>query len=362
MTKAKLILLALVISAKCFAQTTVTRTVQANFDTLVTTTTVSSVTLKYKPPVTPPSTGTNPGGPVTKGATYNNQSNITITAKTFHAAGTDILTFNNCTNVTITWCSFDSGNVWGVVFNNCKNVIFMYNYGTKLCKMAAALNSQNVKFDHNQFLNLYEPTIYRGDFAHVFQFNNVTGAGNSISYNTIENIQGVAVHAHDLINCYNSSGIKGDSLLVIGNVMRGGQIDGGWPNSGDTGAGITFDNGAWFSCRNNVGVNPGCAFIQTNGTHSDAVIANNTGVSLIASKVAADGIIALGAKSRIQFNFNRINWLKKNGAHGIYSGGETGWWSGGQFPQSGIIFKGNNWFDQNLTADILPKQILTYHL
>lgn len=304
----------------------------------------------------------NPGGPVTPGATYNNQSNITISNKTFNAAKGDILTFNNCNTVHVTKCIFNNGNVWGCVFNNCQNVTFDFNYGEMLCKMAVAVNCQGVKFDNNQFLNLNEPILYKSDFAHVLQFNNVSGVGNSISGNIIENIYGKAVHPHDLINCYNSAGTKDSPLVVAFNKLRGGMVDGGWPNSGDTGAGITFDNGSFIDCHDNIGVNPGCAFIQTNGTHSDVNVHDNQGVSLIASKVAADGVIALGAKTRVAFSNLRINWLKYNNAHGVYAGGETGFWAGGAFPPAGVTMTNNNWFDQTLTADILPKQILTYHL
>lgn len=308
----------------------------------------------------------NPGGTPSKPVSYSGKSNFTISGLSFSGGTSDFLTLTNCSNVHITLCSFANANVWAINLSNCTNVTVDNCFFTMICKGVMAKGGSGINVINNQFLNLNEPVVYKGDFAHFVQFNGVTGAGNRINNNAFENIYGVAVHPHDLINCFNCAGTSADPLQVNNNVMRGGMVDGGWPGSGDTGAGITFDNGTNIICQGNKGVNPGCAFIQINtvsgGTHNNVIVSGNQGVSLIPSKVAADGIIALGTKVNVQINNNLINWLKYNGAHGVFAGGETGFWAGGKFPPVGITMTGNNWFDTTLTASILPSQIITYHL
>lgn len=361
MTKAKLILLALVISAKCFAQTTVTRTVQANLDTLVTTTSVSSVTLKYKPPVV---TSPNPGGTVIASTTYSNQSNINLTNRTING-GT--LVFNNCTNVVVNLCIFNGltgKNLYAVTFNNCTNVTCTNNFGTMYCKFVMVKGGSTINISNNQYLNLYEPVVYNGDFAHAIQFNGVTGAGNQIVNNTIENVPGQCVNPHDVINLVNCVGTSTSHVLVKGNRIRGGMINDNFGKG--TGAGITLDNGTYIDVVGNIGVNPGAAFIQANtyngGTHTNVLIDGNTTVSLIKSNVAADGYVALGSKTNVTISNNKANWINKNGKTGTnFPGGEVLMWFGGSANPAGIKLI-NNSFDQALTPAVLPDKLLTYHL
>lgn len=339
----------LLLSLSSFGQT-VTKAVLANLDTLVTTTTVKYDTLHYKQPI--------PGGVISPPATYSNQSNITISSKTFNGS---TLSFSNCSNVHITWCRFNGGtgtNLYAINFYNCTNVTVDYCYGTMYCKFVMVKGGIGIKVNNNQFLNLYEPVVYNADFAHAIQFNGVTGAGNQVTNNTIENTS-AAVHPHDIINLYNCSGTTASHILVSENVIRGGQTI-AWPTSGDTGAGITLDNGNYIDVTNNVGVNPGCAFIQVNGTHNNILVDNNKGVSLIVSKVSADCFIALGSKTNVTFSNNQANWLKRNGAYGVYPGGETGFWAGGGFPPSGITFVNNNWFNKALLPTVIPATLITY--
>lgn len=366
MTKAKLILLTLLIGARCFGQTTVTRVVQANLDTLVTTTTISSVTLKYKPPVvTPPNTGTNPGGAEFAGPySYSKQNNINISGKTLSGK---TLSFDGCSNITINLCAFNGGkgtNLYAINLNNCTNVNITNSFGTMYCDFVHAKGGSNIKINGNQVLNLYEPTIYASDFAHAIRFESVTGAGNEIQNNIIENVQGVAVNPHDIINLVNCAGTSASHLLVKGNKIRGGMVTDGFGKG--TGAGITLDNGTYIDVLNNIGVNPGAAFIQANtyngGTHLNVLIDGNTTVSLIKSNVAHDAYIGLGSKTNVTISNNKANWLKFNGATGTnYSGGEVLFWFGGSANPSGIKLI-NNSFDKTLTPAVLPVKLITYHL
>lgn len=321
------------------------RTILPNLDTLVTT----YDTLHYIRP--------NPGGAVIYSNTYNNVSNLTISNRTLNG-GT--LTFNSCSNIHITMCKLNGGmgtNAYAIVLNNCANVTVDYCYGTMYCKFIAVKGGSGIKTNYNQFRDLYEPALYGNDFAHAIQYNGVTGAGNQINNNRIL-ITNASVHPHDLINLYNCSGTSTGHIIVSGNISSGGQTV-AWPIPGDTGAGITLDNGSYIDVTNNIGVNPGCAFIQVNGTHSNILVDSNKGVSLIASQVSADCYIALGSKTNVIFSNNQANWLKRNGAYGIYPGGETGFWGGGGFPPAGIIFINNNWFNKSLSPAI-PNPLITW--
>lgn len=371
--------LLLLVTVTAYSQTTkiTSQHFNANGDTvlvttttqIVTTVTVDSVVKKYVKPAPPVVVVTNPGGPASRPVTYSNKSNFSINNLSFSGGTSDFITLSNCSNVHITLCRFSGADVWAINLQNCTNITIDNCFFTMVCKGVMAKGGSGIKVNNNQFLNLYEPgsvkaDAYKGDFAHFVQFNAVTGAGNQINLNRFENIHGQAVHPHDIINCFNCSGTAASPLQVIGNWIRGGQVDGGWPGSGDTGAGITFDNGAYILCQGNIGVNPGCAWIQINtangGTHSNVTIDSNVGVSLIASKVAADGIIAEGSKSNVTISNNHINWLKWNGAHGIYPGNETGYWNGSPTINPAITFTKNNWYDTNINASILPATIITY--
>lgn len=348
--KKLLILTFLIIFSKLAFGQTITRTILPNLDTLLTTITYD--TLKYRQSI--------PGGIISPSASYSNQSGITISNKTFNGT---TLSFSNCNNIHITMCRFNGGagaNLYAMNFYNCTNVTVDYCYGTMYCKFVMVKGGSGINISNNQFLNLYEPVIYNVDFAHVVQFNGVTGANNKITNNIIENIYGVAVHPHDLINLYNCSGTSTSHIIVNNNQIRGGQVDGGYPNSWDTGGGITLDNGNYIDVTNNIGVNPGCSFIQVNGTHTNILVDNNKGVSLISSKVAADCFTALGSKINVTFSNNQANWLKYNGAYGIYPGGETGLWTGSSTVNQQITFINNNWFNKALLPIILPVTLITW--
>lgn len=362
-------------SVTAFAQTTVTtsppvKSVQANLDTFYITTTTKVVTTvasdtvihKYVKPTPPVVVSANPGGVALTVLTYSNQSNINISNKTI--AGKSLV-FNNCNGVIVNLCQFNGlkgTNLYAVTFNNCTNVTCTNNFGTMYCKFVMVKGGSGINVSNNQYLNLYEPVIYNGDFAHAIQFNGVTGAGNKISNNNIENIQGQCINPHDIINLYGCSGTSTSHIIVTGNQIRGGMVQAVLISTGATGAGITLDNGNYIDVTNNKLVNPGCAAIQVNGTHTNILVDNNQGVSLISSKVAMDGIVALGGKTNVTLSNNKINWLKWNGATGTnYPGGEVLFWFGGSASPAGIKLI-NNTFDKTLTPSILPAIIITYHL
>lgn len=326
---------------------------------------IYDTTVVIPPVITPPNTGTNPGGPEFTGPySYSKQSNINISGKTFTGK---TLSFDGCSNITINLCTFNGGkgtNLYAINLNNCTNVNITNSFGTMYCDFVHAKGGSNIKVNGNQVLNLYEPTIYANDFAHAIRFESVTGAGNEIKANIIENVPGVCVNPHDIINLVNCVGTASSHIIVSGNKIRGGMVTDGFGKG--TGAGITLDNGTYIDVTKNIGVNPGAAFIQANtyngGTHNSVLIDGNIAVSLIKSSVSHDAYIGLGSKTNVTISNNKANWIKFNGATGgSYPGGEVLLWMGSNSTTPGIKLI-NNTFDKTLTNSILPDKIITYHL
>jgi hypothetical protein len=353
MTKAKLILLALVISAKCFAQTTVTRTVQANLDTLVTTTAVSSVTLKYKPPVTPP----NNGGMVTIGKVASGpvtiKSNTTYKDLIFDGKNASVLLANGngASNVTFKRCKFINTTYFAMLLNGCKNVTvdscFFSNIGFGIY---AQSGSAQIQVTNCQFLNVNGIT---GELkGHSIQFNNVNGAGNKINNNRIENIAGKALHPHDQISLYNCNGTQASVIEIYSNLIRGGQQY-FWPgstasSSGATAIGVGDTGGSWQVAKNNIIVNPGFIGIQNSAGSNNNIVVDSNEIFGDTSPIAGAGLVYQGG-TKITYSNNKVNYVRPNGSRLDYNSNS----------KTGITLTNNTWAAK-IDSSILPKQLITF--
>ena len=143
------------------------------------------------------------------------------------------------------------------------------------------------------------------------QFNNVSGGGNQINTNKCEDITGVAKHPQDGLSVYKSDGVQGDSIQVIGNWIRGGQV----LNDSGGAAGIVLGDvgGSYQVARNNILVNPGYVDIQPQGeTHIK--IDHNTIYSSSAamSRVGLSGGNYSGTPSTdVTVSYNKVKFLRK---------------------------------------------------
>lgn len=197
------------------------------------------------------------GGTVVPDAIYQNQSYITISGLHFNNVdstgnnnGGICLELDNCQNVLITNCILGPSYGVGIQLNNCTNVKitncrFIHNQGG-----VYALNSEHIQVYNNQFSNIKGPAwSHRKQFV---QFNQVSGSGNEIGFNSGENIFGPNSNVGDMVNLWASSGVPDSPIMVVGNQFRGTSpsFSGGGLLAGDGG-------GAYETIQDNILVNPG---------------------------------------------------------------------------------------------------------
>jgi hypothetical protein len=306
------------------------------------------------PVVVPPM----PGGKASGTLTYSNQSNLTISGLSFDGAkgSVNLLTLNNCSNIHITLCRFSNTNGFAIYLNGCTNITVDYCFFTLVNMGVYAYKCAGTKVNNNQGLNRWAPVQYQNNFAHWVQFNACTGSGQQVNNNIFEDVQGVAVHPHDAISIYQSSGVSGSPIQINNNWIRGGQTAGGWPSSGDTGVGITAPDvsGNYYEVKNNIVVNCGVNGIIVVATGNNILIDGNIMVCDNTTMVTSyDGFTISGTVSAMTVSNNRVRWRTNTGSY-------TGYWFGGPSTYPGVTLTNNNWNDTSLTSAILPTTIITY--
>lgn len=369
----------LLVALSSFGQTTsttsATKTILPNLDTLVTystkTTTITSKvvydtsvstsvkydTLKYKAPVINPATAV-PGGLASRSVSYSNKSNFAITGLSFNGGGLskDLITLNNCQNVHITMCRFSNTNGISVRLNNCSNITVDYCFFTMVNFGVMATSCTGTKVNFNQGLNLWAPVKYNNNFAHFVQYINCSGAGQQVNDNIFICQKGIAVHPHDIISIYQTSGTSASRFQIKRNKIKGGQVAGGWPNSGDTGTGLTAPDvsGSYYDITDNICVNCGVNGLIGVCSGSNLLYDNNISVCDDRTmKVSYDGFTFTGTKTNTIVSNNRARWIRPDGSY-------LGLWLGGGSTQVGVTFINNNWNDASLNSSIIPDSILTY--
>lgn len=279
----------------------------------------------------------------------SNQNNITISGDSINAGNSSTvgIKLNNCTNVHITKCKVMNSTNDGIQLNNCTNVIIDSCFVTNVRAGVNASYSTTVKVNNNQFLNMNGP-YPSGNFV---QFNNVNGGGCQISYNKCEDVVGVAQHPQDGLSVYQSNGLPGDSIMVIGNYIRGGQAQ---HDSGGA-AGIVLGDvgGTYQVARYNVLVNPGAVGAQVQGG-SHIKMDHNTIYSTATSFTMtgiAYGNYSGAASSDVTMSYNKIKYFQTSGAE------FDAWWD----PSTATQPQGwsTNILKANIDASILPSVIIT---
>jgi len=279
---------------------------------------------------------------------YTGQHDITISGKRIAGGNVPAITLTNCYNVHITQNYLGNSTTIGILLYNCKNITIDYNFVTNVSTgvYAEACPSGAIVVNYNQFRNMQGP-FPRGAFV---QFNAVSGAGNSISYNKGENIYGSS-YPEDAINLFKSNGTSSSPIMVVGNWVRGGgpSATGGGIMLGDSG-------GSYQVAKDNVIVNPGQygmaisggtnMTVQNNKIYSKAQSFSNVGLYVWAQQGDASSIpyISNATVSGNQVHFLSGQWGENDSYLGSGETTPTGW--------------STNTWNASLTESILPTTIL----
>jgi len=347
MKKLSLIFTCLVAAIGAYAQTTVLKKTLPNLDTLVTTTisvtttTVKYDTLKYKAPA--------PVYAASGQVYYNGKSNITISGLIIDMknGGTIPVLIQNCQHVKIKDCIIKNSTNDGIQLTGCTDVEITACFITNVKAGVNAIRSLTINVHDNQFLNMNGP-FPSGNFV---QFDQVSGGGCRINNNRCEDVAGVAKHPQDGLSLYQSNGLQSDSIQVIGNYIRGGQVQ----NDSGGGAAIVLGDvgGTYQVARYNVVVNGGFVGMQVQGGSHIKMDHNSIyGVPTPYSNCGlCFGNYSGKASSDINISYNKVKYFKTNGQ-------EMDAW----FDPS-TAFKPAGWdtniLKANIDATILPATIIT---
>jgi len=253
------------------------------------------------------------------------------------------VTLINCSNIHVTQCSFGNATNVGVNMYNCSNVTVDYCYFNKLTTgVYATACTGGIVVNHNQFLNMQGP-FPRGQAT---QFNQCSGAGNSISNNMIQDITGQC-NTQEIISVYKSNGTAASPIQVNSNWIIGGS-----PSLTCGGLQLGDNGGSYISASNNVMVNPGAVGLSVSG--GDHITVTNNTVYSSATSISNAGVSVWGqagyAVTNCTVSGNKIKFYNKSGA-------ENDHWIGPSTPTP-AGWSTNTW-GANINASILPTNIIT---
>jgi hypothetical protein len=275
----------------------------------------------------------------------NGSHDITISGKSINGGSVPAITLTNCYNVHITKNMLGNSTDVGIYLYNCYNVTVDYNNVTNVSTGVYVVNTTGggIVVNYNQFRNMVGP-MPRGQFV---QFNTVSGAGNSISYNKGENIFGQS-NPEDAINVYKSNGTPSSPIQVIGNWVRGGgpSATGGGIMLGDTG-------GSYEIASNNILVDPGQYGIAIAG--GDHISITNNSIYGKAQSFTNIGLYIWGQSGSLCTNAtisgNQVKFMNKSNTE------NDAWVGTGETTPSGWS---TNTFGANISASILPAVVVSF--
>lgn len=270
---------------------------------------------------------------------------ITISGKSISGGSVPAITLTNCYNVHITQNLLGNSTDVGIYLYNCYNITVDYNNILNVSTGVYAVNTTGggIAVNYNQFKNMNGP-LPRGQFV---QFNTVSGANNSISYNKGENILGSS-YPEDAINLYMSNGTSASPIQVAGNWIRGG-------GPSTTGGGIMLgDNGGSYEvASNNILVNPGQYGMAIAG--GDHISITNNQIFAAQQTFTNVGVYIWGQSGSICTNStisgNQVNFTNSQGLE------NNAWIGTGETTPAG--WSTNVW-PASISASILPTTILSF--
>jgi hypothetical protein len=275
----------------------------------------------------------------------NGSHDITISGKSINGGSVPAITLTNCYNVHITKNMLGNSTNVGIYLYNCYNITVDYNDITNVSTGVSAVNTTGggIIVNNNQFKNMIGP-FPRGQFV---QFNMVSGANNSISYNRGENIFGQS-YPEDAINIYKSNGTASSPIQIVGNWIRGGgpSTSGGGIMLGDNGGSYQF-------ASNNILVNPGQYGMAIAGGNNISITNNTTYAA--AQSFTNIGLYVWGQSgspcTNTTVSGNQVKFFNKSNIE------NDAWVATGEATPSGWS---TNTFGANIDASILPAILISF--
>lgn len=178
---------------------------------------------------------------------------------------TSQITLVSCENITIKHCQVSNGKRPGINISKCTNIKIDSCYLSEVPTGISAENSQTISVTNCQAKNMLGP-FPEGQFV---QFKNVSGAGNQVRFNKVENVLDKS-YAEDVISMLKSNGLPLSPILIEGNWIRGGG-----PSHSGGGIMLGDGGGSYMVAKNNLLVDPGEYGMAVSGG-SNMSIVNNT--------------------------------------------------------------------------------------
>ena len=257
----------------------------------------------------------------------------------------------SCHNIIIRNCKLGPSQAnLGIYLYDCSDItITNCLFENVASGMIASTCTGNIKFENNDVKNIVG--FSKGgekSWGQMVQFINVSGGGNSISYNVCENLPGESA-PEDIINLNQSNGTPESPIRVFGNWIRGGgpSESGGGINLGDMG-------GSYQVAEENILVDPGQYGLGISGGHhlilrNNKVVGKqqsftNVGITLC-NWYSGEGVDC----KDITIESNEINYINKNAeTNPLWNGNNCGKINGWE----------TNISNPQLKATILPIHIL----
>lgn len=252
---------------------------------------------------------------------YVNKKNIVIEGLVFENPKERAITLWRCSNITIRNCKFKNVTAReAILAEKGTNIqIIDCSFENVYGGFKAVKCDGNIKFEHNDVKNVVGDTKGGVVNLQAVQFNRCSGADNSISYNSIENIEGESC-PDDNINIFFSHGTPDSPIRVANNWIRGG-------GPSPSGGGILIGDwgGSHQISENNIVVNPGQYGMGIAGGNNMTVRNNK-----IYSKQRAFTNVGMsicnwtqnnttGKSYNIRVANNEVNWTHKDGY-------KNNWW------------------------------------
>ncbi|MDB5123625.1 MAG: hypothetical protein JWP94_1754 [Mucilaginibacter sp.] len=275
----------------------------------------------------------------------NGSHDITISGKSINGGSVAAITLTNCYNMHITKNMLGNSSNVGIYLYNCYNITIDYNCITNVSAgvLAADITNGGIIVNNNQFKNMVGPMPH-GQFV---QFDNVSGANNSISYNRGENVFGQS-NPEDAINLYKSNGTASSPIQVAGNWIRGGG-----PSSSGGGIMLGDNGGSYQVASNNILVNPGQYGMAIAGGDNISITNNTT--YAVTQSFTNIGVYVWGQSgspcTNTTVSGNQVKFFNKSNIE------NDAWVAGGEATPSGWS---TNTFGANIDASILPTVLISF--